>query len=65
MSDEGDMAIAGEDIDAGESAILAFSDRKVYGAGSTSGIYIGITKERIREGFRVSVRNEQIREDDA
>lgn len=65
MSEPGHMAVAGEDISAGQSCVLAMIGGKVWVAGPHAGEYIGDAVEQIREGFRVSVRDGEVREDDA
>jgi predicted transcriptional regulator len=65
VGEEGDMAIADEDIEAGDSVVLAFSNGKAYVVGSTAGVYIGNAVTNIRAGFRISVKHGDIREDDA
>jgi predicted transcriptional regulator len=59
------LAVAGEDIDAGSSVALALNSNVVFAAGSVAGTYIGNAVERIREGFRVLIENNEVREDDA
>ena len=61
--EEGNMAVAGEDIEAGSSVILSCIG-KVFSSPS-EGVYVGTAVERIREGFRISVKNCDVREDDA
>jgi predicted transcriptional regulator len=65
MSDEGDMAIAGEDIPAESSVVLSMIDGKAYVVGEHAGVYIGDAVENIRAGLRISVKDGNIREDDA
>lgn len=65
MSEPGHMAVAGEHIKAGSPCVLALIGGKVYAAGPHAGEYIGDAVEEIREGFRVSVRDGEVREDDA
>jgi predicted transcriptional regulator len=59
------LAVAGEDIDVGSSVVLALNSNVVFAAGSVSGTYIGDAVERIRDGFRVQIKDNEVREDDA
>lgn len=65
MSELGHMCVAGENISAGQSCVLAMIGGKVWVAGRHAGEYIGDAVEQIREGFRVAVQNGEVREDDA
>lgn len=65
VNDLGNMAVAGEDIPAGSSCVLALIGGKVWIAGPKAGTYIGEAVESIREGFRIEAKNGEIREDDA
>lgn len=66
MSEAGHMAISGEDIPAECACFLSKQDGKVYTTiPASDGAYIGDAVEQIREGFRVSVENGEVREDDA
>lgn len=59
------LAVAGEDIGAGSSVVLALGSNLVFVAGQHAGEYVGDAVEQIREGFRVSIKDGEIREDDA
>lgn len=61
----GQLAIAGEDISAGQACVLAIIGGKVYAAGEHAGEYVGDAVEQIREGFRVYIKDGEVREDDA
>jgi predicted RecA/RadA family phage recombinase len=57
------MAIAGQEIEAGDWVMLGL-DGKAFGL-PEGAFFIGKAAERIREGFRISVKDEVVREDDA
>jgi predicted transcriptional regulator len=59
------LAVAGEDIGAGSSVVLAFGTNLVFSGISHAGVVVGEAVERIREGFRVQIKNSEVREDDA
>lgn len=60
------MAVAGEDISAGSGVMLALGSNLVFAVGQGhAGEYVGEAQEQIREGFRVSIKNCEVREDDA
>jgi predicted transcriptional regulator len=60
------LAVAGEDIGAGNSVMLALGTNLIFATGQGhAGEYIGETVEQIREGFRVSIKDGEVREDDA
>jgi predicted transcriptional regulator len=62
----GRLAIAGEDIPAGSSVVLAAVGGKVWVTGQHAGEYVGDAVESIREGLRVYIDdNGEVREDDA
>jgi predicted transcriptional regulator len=70
MSEIGDkfsgLAVAGEDIDAGSSVMMAFGSNLVFATGQGhAGDYVGEAMDQIREGFRVSIKDCEVREDDA
>ena len=57
--------ICGEHIKAGHTVVCGFADGKVYTAGAVAGVLVGNAIEELREGFRVYVRDGEVREDDA
>lgn len=60
------LAVAGEDIDSGESVVLAMNSNLVFSAGhGHAGHWVGTAVEQIREGFRVQIQDDEVREDDA
>lgn len=60
------LAVAGEDIDAGSSVMLALGSNLVFATGQGhAGEYVGEAMEQIREGFRVYIKDCEVREDDA
>jgi hypothetical protein len=61
----GELYVAGEDIPAGLAVVISIIDGKVYIAGSVAGTYLGDAVEQLREGFRVTERDGDVREDDA
>lgn len=60
------LAVAGENIDAGSSVMLALGTNLVFAVGQGhAGEYLGEAVEQIREGFRVNIKDCEVREDDA
>jgi predicted transcriptional regulator len=60
------LAVAGEDIGAGSSVMLALGSNLVFATGQGhAGEYVGEAVEQIREGFRVNIKDCEVREDDA
>lgn len=60
------LAVAGEDIDAGVTVMISLGTNLVFATGQGhAGDWIGETVERIREGFRVEIKDGEVREDDA
>jgi predicted transcriptional regulator len=60
------LAVAGEDIEAGSTVMLAFGSNLVFATGQGhAGDYVGEAVERIREGFRIYIKDDEVREDDA
>ncbi len=61
----GRLYIAGESINADDTVVISLIDGKVYRAGPVAGTLLGNAVEQIREGFRVTEKNGDVREDDA
>jgi hypothetical protein len=59
------LAVAGEDIGAGSTVVLAFGTNLLFSAARHAGSVVGESVEQIREGFRVQIKNGEVREDDA
>ena len=66
----GNMAVAGENIEAGCGVVLCDDPPNKAGEvfsltnSDIGGVFVGTAIENIREGFRVSVRHGKVREDD-
>jgi hypothetical protein len=61
----GEMMLAGENIKAGDAVVVSIIDGRAYTAGWTAGWLLGNAVEQIREGFRVTEKDGDVREDDA
>lgn len=61
----GELAVAGQNIKAGDSVIRCTHDGKLYVPPCLAGVYVGDAVEDVREGFRAYIRSGEVREDDA
>ncbi len=61
----GQLAIAGEAINAGDPVVRCTHDGKLYTPPCCAGHYVGDAVEQIREGFRAQIKDGEVREDDA
>ncbi len=59
------LYIAGEDIPAGSPVVECVITGKLYAAGERAGTYLADSVENLREGFRVHLGKDGLREDDA